>query len=142
MSESGDILASEDAMAMILDGVETNDDPEGRSRPATSYASDMSAIEQGSDIEVVPLPLEQRPASMPERGTPLTDSYTWISPRPSADGPYAVGVDEAGRGPALGPLVYGMAFCSVSYVDNQLAEMGFDGQSQSQLAWSDIWKTL
>lgn len=71
---------------------------------------------------------QYRPASMLDPGVPLTASYTYISPRPSAAGPYAAGVDEAGRGPALGPMVYGVAFAPISFVDEKLGDMGFDGE--------------
>lgn len=66
------------------------------------------------------------PPSLPDPLSPLTDSYTYHSPCPTADGPYHLGVDEAGRGPALGPLVYAVAFCPESYV-KKLEKMGFDG---------------
>lgn len=126
MSKSQDNLASEDDIAMEVDTVEESQDFEGSSRPATSIASDISAVEDAPSDEDDDKEQVERPASLPEPGTPLTGSYTWISPRPTAEGPYAVGVDEAGRGPALGPLVYGMAFCPVSFIDKQLAKMGFD----------------
>ncbi|KAF8825123.1 hypothetical protein HHX47_DHR7000080 [Lentinula edodes] len=62
--------------------------------------------------------------STPGPSTPLKNSYTYHSPTPSGEGPYILGVDEAGRGPVLGPLVYGVAYCPVSY-RNQLEELGF-----------------
>jgi len=37
-----------------------------------------------------------------------------------------LGVDEAGRGPVLGPLVYGVAYCPIEYKE-QLEAMGFNG---------------
>ncbi|KAJ8587553.1 ribonuclease HII [Rhizopogon salebrosus TDB-379] len=62
--------------------------------------------------------------SAPGPSTPLTDSYTYHSPTPTAPGPYILGVDEAGRGPVLGPLVYGVAYCPASW-KTDLEELGF-----------------
>ncbi|KAH7915614.1 ribonuclease H-like domain-containing protein [Hygrophoropsis aurantiaca] len=62
--------------------------------------------------------------SAPGSSTPLTESYTYHSPLPSTPGPYLLGVDEAGRGPVLGPLVYGVAYCPISYKE-ELQELGF-----------------
>ena len=36
------------------------------------------------------------------------------------------GVDEAGRGPVLGPLVYGIAYCPAAYQE-KMEELGFAG---------------
>jgi len=55
-----------------------------------------------------------------------THSYTHHSSTPTADGPYILGVDEAGRGPVLGPLVYGVAYCPVAYKEH-LEQLGFAG---------------
>ncbi|XP_070540055.1 ribonuclease H2 subunit A-like [Ptychodera flava] len=38
--------------------------------------------------------------------------------------PCCFGIDEAGRGPVLGPMVYGICYCPISQ-NEQLAEMGF-----------------
>ncbi|KAI0049812.1 ribonuclease H2 subunit A [Auriscalpium vulgare] len=62
--------------------------------------------------------------SIPDPTAPLVASYTYHSPTPTAKGPYILGVDEAGRGPVLGPLVYGVAYCPVSY-EEELNGLGF-----------------
>ena len=67
-----------------------------------------------------------RVPSVPDPNSPLTVPYTYHSPRPTAKGPYILGVDEAGRGPVLGPLVYGVAYCPASYQE-QLDDLGFAG---------------
>ena len=64
--------------------------------------------------------------SLPAPFRPLTETYSYHSPKPTAPGPYMLGVDEAGRGPALGPMVYGVAYCPVAYKE-QLEELGFAG---------------
>lgn len=65
--------------------------------------------------------------SVPDSSIPLTESYTYHSPTPTAPGPYFLGVDEAGRGPVLGPLVYGIAYCPVAYKE-ELEGLGFTGE--------------
>ncbi|GAK67482.1 ribonuclease HII [Moesziomyces antarcticus] len=70
-----------------------------------------------------------------EPTTPIQHSYTYASrvppecskidtANPSVKVPCALGVDEAGRGPVLGPLVYGIAYCPVAYQDS-LKQIGF-----------------
>ncbi len=64
--------------------------------------------------------------STPGPSRPLTKSYTYHSKTPTTKGPYILGVDEAGRGPVIGPLVYGVAYCPLSYKED-LEELGFAG---------------
>lgn len=66
--------------------------------------------------------------SIVDPSAPLTASYTYHSPCPTQPGPYILGVDEAGRGPVLGPLVYGVAYCPAAY-QGDLDKLGFAGMS-------------
>lgn len=75
-----------------------------------------------------------KPPSLPSPFTALSESYTYHSQKPTAEGPYILGVDEAGRGPVLGPLVYGVAYCAVSFQE-KLDGMGFAGMPIT--AWDD-----
>ncbi|KAI0030133.1 ribonuclease HII [Vararia minispora EC-137] len=53
-----------------------------------------------------------------------------------------LGVDEAGRGPVLGPMIYGIAYCPVAYKD-QLEELGFaDSKTLTHEARSSLLKIL
>ena len=40
--------------------------------------------------------------------------------------PCILGIDEAGRGPVMGPMVYGAAYWPVDQ-DEEISAMGFDG---------------
>ncbi|KAJ7707683.1 ribonuclease H-like domain-containing protein [Mycena rosella] len=80
--------------------------------------------------------------SAPGPSTPLRESYTYHSPTPTADGPYMLGVDEAGRGPVLGPLVYGVAYCPIAYTD-KLDDLGFaDSKTLTAATRSTLLNTL
>ncbi|KAI0661733.1 ribonuclease H2 subunit A [Cubamyces menziesii] len=80
--------------------------------------------------------------SIADPSLPLIDSYTYHSPTPSAPGPYILGVDEAGRGPVLGPLVYGVAYCPVAYKES-LEELGFaDSKTLTAQIRSSLLETL
>jgi ribonuclease H2 subunit A len=80
--------------------------------------------------------MSEQIASAPGPSTPLKTSYTYHSTTPTAPGPYILGVDEAGRGPVLGPLVYGVAYCPAAYQE-QMEELGFAGEQG--LFYKDIY---
>ncbi|KAI0303745.1 ribonuclease H2 subunit A [Multifurca ochricompacta] len=80
--------------------------------------------------------------SIIDKTSPLLSSYTYHSPTPTAPGPYILGVDEAGRGPVLGPLVYGVAYCPTSY-EEQLNDLGFaDSKTLSSDTRASLLNTL
>lgn len=86
-------------------------------------------------MSVVEIPTDIIPST--PGSSPLTESYTYHSPTPTAPGPYILGVDEAGRGPVLGPLVYGIAYCPASWQED-LEQLGFAGKDFSQFSFSAV----
>ncbi|ESK82240.1 ribonuclease h2 subunit a [Moniliophthora roreri MCA 2997] len=92
--------------------------------------------------DVKPPSGEEPVPSAPGSSIPITQSYTYHSPTPTAEGPYILGVDEAGRGPVLGPLVYGVAYCPASYQED-LEGLGFaDSKTLTAEIRSSLLKTL
>jgi ribonuclease H2 subunit A len=55
---------------------------------------------------------------------------------------YMMGIDEAGRGPTLGPMVYGSAFCAVED-EERLKKMGFmDSKQLTEAKRDKLWAEL
>ena len=55
---------------------------------------------------------------------------------------YMMGVDEAGRGPTLGPMVYGSAFCAVDD-EHRLRKMGFNDSKQlTEAKREQLWNDM
>ncbi|CAO3589048.1 unnamed protein product [Absidia cylindrospora] len=86
------------------------------------------------EVDTVPLPSVK---------VPMTRSYTYLSPVPTfvtqnlankVNEPCVLGVDEAGRGPCLGPMVYAVSFCPLSRYE-EFKSLGFD-DSQDYVGWA------
>jgi ribonuclease H2 subunit A len=58
--------------------------------------------------------------------TSLTEHHAEVVSDTLKSEPCCLGVDEAGRGPVLGPMVYGIAYCPVAR-NKELKSMGMDG---------------
>ncbi|KAK6356998.1 hypothetical protein TWF718_001330 [Orbilia javanica] len=104
----------------------------GASAAEPSTISEPSAVEGAADNEAGEMATEQTfdPPSISATDIFQGQSYTFHSEIPSVirDNPTAsitLGVDEAGRGPVLGPMVYGIAYCLSDY-EKSLSEKGFD----------------
>lgn len=76
---------------------------------------------------------------LPSVKLPLTKSHFYSSPIPTIlqehipnkiSEPCVLGVDEAGRGPCLGPMVYAISYCPLSKYE-ELKKLGFDGKEIS-----------
>lgn len=71
------------------------------------------------------------PPSIPE--TNETQTFTHFS-NPKFNESVIAGVDEAGRGPIIGPMVYAIAFCPVSYIDTLKTK----GYNDSKVLKADV----
>ncbi|KAJ2658262.1 hypothetical protein IWW48_004118 [Coemansia sp. RSA 1200] len=125
-------------------------EPQGAAkRIKTELKIDMEADADAQPVTAVAEGEHQvfRDAGLPIPGR-LTRSYTHFSDRSSSeqaaaaaeentattidndnDDGYVVGVDEAGRGPVLGPMVYAMCYCRQSYYA-ELSGLGFADSKQ------------
>ena len=109
---------------------------------------ESQTIEESQDQDVIVSAEAAQSGSVPSLPNPLRplrDTYSYHSPKPTADGRYMMGVDEAGRGPALGPMVYGVAYCPVAYKED-LEELGFAGALSNSIlsntfSYHDVYYT-
>lgn len=78
----------------------------------------------------------------------LFDSSTYHSPIPiaileNATLPVVLGVDEAGRGPVLGPMVYGISYSLETYQEHLKKKYGFaDSKTLKDSVRQDLFKMI
>ncbi|KAK0540689.1 hypothetical protein OC842_000364 [Tilletia horrida] len=104
---------------------------DGDGDDAMADAQAQQASTSTSTSSAKPAPIATIPSLQPG---PLSHSYTWASPVPANARPPPVtsekrqpclmGIDEAGRGPVLGPMVYAVAYAPLSYAA-ELRSIGF-----------------
>lgn len=109
--------------------------PAKKQKKAAAIIDEEDAILDADDDVAIPLAALPPPPVPSEPSTPIQRSYTYASEvpaecskvdpsNPAIKVPCVLGVDEAGRGPVLGPLVYGIAYCPIAYQDD-LKQIGF-----------------
>lgn len=114
---------------------ETNTKPE-------SNGSSVSAKSSSKPTEWVP----QSISSIPDMYS--FDSSTYHLPIPQAieqnmKEPVVLGVDEAGRGPVLGPMVYGISYCLKDYQEHLKKKYGFaDSKTLKDSTRQELFKLI
>jgi ribonuclease H2 subunit A len=104
----------------------------------TITMSDTEEIPEESQIESPPSGVFVPPSV--HKDTILTgQSYTHHSPLPPTitpnSTPCILGVDEAGRGPVLGPMVYAVAYAPLDVCDTTLKSYAFDDSKKLTAAF-------
>ena len=81
------------------------------------------------------------PPSVPS--PPPLHTYTYATAVPTMDeedAEFILGIDEAGRGPILGPMVYSLAYCSAKFNDEHLPTCEF--ADSKKLTESKRWELM
>uniref|UniRef100_A0A060TAQ0 Ribonuclease n=1 Tax=Blastobotrys adeninivorans TaxID=409370 RepID=A0A060TAQ0_BLAAD len=101
--------------------------------PATSLSSVNESFTETDEIVEEVTEIDFVPPSIPDQATQdIHDSFTYLTKVPikaQAKEPCILGVDEAGRGPVVGPMVYALSYCPVSFAED-LKKVGFADSKQ------------
>ncbi|ORY33444.1 ribonuclease H-like domain-containing protein [Naematelia encephala] len=83
-----------------------------------------------------------RPIARTQTKTEPTELETTIIDREADDEGWIMGIDEAGRGPVLGPMVYAAAYCPLSFKPI-LESLGFDdSKALSPEVRQNLWNAF
>ncbi len=84
---------------------------------------------------LIPPPLGGVPAAPPAA---TGHNYPLESSEPiNTEDPHILGIDEAGRGPVLGPMVYGLCYFPLKDKE-RLSKMGFAGATRGAVSWLGV----
>lgn len=152
VEEDSKIVSSElDSISQnIKEGPES---PNGSSIEAKQHGTTELKSEPAAETEKATKAVSESGEWIPKSISSIADMYsfdssTYHSPIPTSIAknpkePVVLGVDEAGRGPVLGPMVYGISYCLKEYQQHLKKKYGFaDSKTLKDSTRQDLFKLI